>query len=180
MPSQLTSQSVGQDVAKWLNLGGSSQQHTQHDNQQKGQYDNQQKGQYDNQQNNNQFNNNQQFMNNLITQPQNPGAVDHHFSPSNDNTGSGLDSAFSGIPLLQQASNANSQNNNLNNQFNNNTDPNERLKKIQSERGEIDNIACNFQNGNNFDPTKSPYENNKKFLDEEESKNSSVFFLKKK
>ena len=189
MPSQLTTQSVNPDIAKWLNLAGGSppsqygnQQDSQYGGQQNNQYGGQQNSQYENQQTSNQFNNNQQFMNNLINQPQNPNAgVDHHFSPSNDNTGSGLDSAFSGIPLLQQAGLSNSQNNNnLNNQFNNNTDPNERLKKIQAERGEIDNIATNFQNGNNFDPTKSPYENNKKFLDQEESKNSSVFFLKKK
>ena len=201
MPTQTNEQSVNPDIAKWLNLGGNSPQfsaNTQggyggqggqqggYGRQQGGQQAGQQGGQQGGQQagQTNQFNNNQQFMNNLINQAPSSG-IDNYFSPSNDNTGSGLDNAFSGIPILQQATaGGNNQNQaqfggNNQNQFNNNTDPNERLKKIQAERGDIDNMASTFQNGNNFDPTKSPYEQNKKFL-EEESKNSSVFFLKKK
>ena len=81
----------------------------------------------------------------------------------------------------QMMNNNQQQMNNLSN-FDDNIDPNERLKQVQSERSQIDNMASQYQTGQNFNPQQSPYENNKRILEQEamnnqSNGNSSVFFL---
>ena len=68
------------------------------------------------------------------------------------------------------------------NNFDDSIDPNERLKQVQNDRSQIDNMASQYQTGQNFNPQQSPYENNKKILEQEtmnnqSNGNSSVFFL---
>jgi len=81
----------------------------------------------------------------------------------------------------QQMMNNNQQPNNLSN-FDDSIDPNERLKQVQNERSQIDNMSSQYQTGQNFNPQQSPYENNKRILEQEtmnnqSNGNSSVFFL---
>ena len=83
----------------------------------------------------------------------------------------------------QQMMNNNNQQqmNNLSN-FDDSIDPNERLKQVQNERSQIDNMTSQYQTGQNFNPQESPHENNKRILEHESMNNqsngnSSVFFL---
>jgi hypothetical protein len=80
----------------------------------------------------------------------------------------------------QQMMNGNQQQ--MMNNFDDSIDPNERLKQVQSERSQIDNMSSQYQTGQNFNPQQSPYENNKRILEQEtmnnqSNGNSSVFFL---
>ena len=81
----------------------------------------------------------------------------------------------------QMINNNQQQPNNLSN-VDNSIDPNERLKQVQNERSQIDNMTSQYQTGQNFNPQQSPYENNKRILEQEtmnnqSNDNSSVFFL---
>ena len=80
----------------------------------------------------------------------------------------------------QQMMNGNQQQ--MMNNFDDSIDPNERLKQVQNERSQIDNMSSQYQTGQNFNPQQSPHENNKRILEQEtmntkSNGNSSVFFL---
>ena len=187
-PNSPNEYSLDKATAEWLGIAGSTEENQQYNpNQQQYNPNQQQQNQQQNQQ---QYNPNQQ---------QNEYQSGSAFIQGGgvDNVGTSLDSAFGGVSSIQDSGLSNQQpitnNNNQQQMMNNNQqpmmnnfddsiDPNERLKQVQNDRSQIDNMASQYQTGQNFNPQQSPYENNKKILEQEtmnnqSNGNSSVFFL---
>lgn len=83
----------------------------------------------------------------------------------NSNMGSSFDEAYSGRKLSDTQQN-----------YINESDPNTRLSMLKASRSEIDDEAKKYQSGKGFDPTQSPFENNKKILSELDKNNNNFFF----
>ena len=201
-PNSPNEYSLDKATAEWLGIAGSTEQNQQYNPNQQ---------QYNpNQQQSNQQQSNQQQPNQQQNEYQ-PGSSFIQ-GGGTDNVGTSLDTAFSGVSSIQGSGLSNQQpmtnnneqqmmndnqqqmmNNNQQQMMNNNQqqmmnnfddsiDPNERLKQVQSERSQIDNMSSQYQTGQNFNPQQSPYENNKRILEQEtmnnqSNGNSSVFFL---